>query len=571
VTVSPVLILVLLILTLLVLLFIKWAWIPSSRVPRHRVRHHHLRLRLRLYPGRGHATIAELWLRWGRFAAYCGSGRTRRSLTWWERLAAGPWSYSVFLGRAHHRHGMRAGLEEHLLVLAAPRTGKTGWLGRMVLHYPGPVVSTTTKHDMFALTSGVRAQLGPVHVFNPQQVGNVASTLAWNPIEGCHEPAVAIRRADAFAQSVSQKGVEEGSFWTAKASDVLRAFFCAAALSGGDMRMVGRWALSGSAAEAEAILTAHGSVYEEWAGVLAEMRGEAKKTAATIKMTLSRAVGFMADPALAASCLPGPAGGFDIEAFTRSRGTLYLIAETRGEDSPVAPLFACLTAEIHYTAALTGSRSPSGRLDPPLLMALDEVTQICPVPVPSWLADSGGKGIQLAVVCHGEAQLRERWGKDGARVILDTCGIKMILPGVSDTDTLRMASQLSGQHGNDEAGRFDVLTPAMISQLPPRFALVLRAGMAPVVASLKMVWRDRDYKRARRRGNATAVLSLPLEASAPQPVRVTTTGTARPQAWPAQSSAGQADPEPWLGPRADDRPAAHVPDINPAQFPWTRR
>ena len=89
---------------------------------------------------------------------------------------------------------------------------------------------------------------------------------------------------------------------------------------------------------------------------------------------------------------------------------MYLIAETRGEDSPVAPLFACLASELHYTAALAGSRMPGGRLDPPLLMALDEVTQICPVPVPSWLADSGGKGIQIITVAHGEAQLRTRWG-----------------------------------------------------------------------------------------------------------------------------------------------------------------
>jgi hypothetical protein len=48
------------------------------------------------------------------------------------------------------------------------------------------------------------AQYGPVHVFNPQQVGAVSSTFCWSPIEGCEDPATAIRRADAFA--VSQKG-----------------------------------------------------------------------------------------------------------------------------------------------------------------------------------------------------------------------------------------------------------------------------------------------------------------------------------------------------------------------------
>ena len=119
---------------------------------------------------------------------------------------------------------------------------------------------------------------------------------------------------------------------------------------------------------------------------------------------------------------------------------MYLIAETRGEDSPVAPLFACLASELHYTAALAGSRMPGGRLDPPLLMALDEVTQICPVPVPSWLADSGGKGIQIITVAHGEAQLRTRWGRDGARVIMDTSGAKIWLPGISDPATLDTAS-----------------------------------------------------------------------------------------------------------------------------------
>ena len=72
--------------------------------------------------------------------------------------------------------------------------------------------------------------------------------------------------------------------------------------------------------------------------------------------------------------------------------------------------------EIHYIAALAGSRQPGGRLDPPLLMALDEVTQICPVPVPSWLADSGGKGIQILTVAHGEAQLPGPvGGRRGAR------------------------------------------------------------------------------------------------------------------------------------------------------------
>ena len=123
----------------------------------------------------------------------------------------------MFLGRAHYRHRLHVPLEEHLLVMAPPRTYKTAFLADVILRYPGPVIATTTKPDIYALTSAVRAELGPVHVFNPQYIGGVPSTFCWSPIDGCEDPATAIRRADAFAFAVSQKGVEDGSFWSAKA------------------------------------------------------------------------------------------------------------------------------------------------------------------------------------------------------------------------------------------------------------------------------------------------------------------------------------------------------------------
>ena len=44
---------------------------------------------------------------------------------------------------------------------------------------------------------------------------------------------------------------------------------------------------------------------------------------------MSRALAFMADPALAASVLPAAGGGLDIPAFLRAHGTLYLIADSQ--------------------------------------------------------------------------------------------------------------------------------------------------------------------------------------------------------------------------------------------------
>jgi hypothetical protein len=48
------------------------------------------------------------------------------------------------------------------------------------------VISTTTKHDVFLLTSRIRARVGRVHVFNPQGIGNVPSTRL--PLSGIRVP-----------------------------------------------------------------------------------------------------------------------------------------------------------------------------------------------------------------------------------------------------------------------------------------------------------------------------------------------------------------------------------------------
>ena len=179
-----------------------------------------------------------------------------------------------------------------------------------------------------------------MHVFNPQHIGGVPSTFCWSPVDGCEDPATAIRRADAFAFAVSQKGVEDGTFWSAKASDYLRGYFHAAALAGYDLRAVAAWVSGADPHVPERILAAAGA--RQWALTLAELRCEAHKTAATVRMVMSRALAFMADPDLAACVLPAPGTGFDIPAFLYDAGTVYMIAEAVSEDAPVAPLFAAM-------------------------------------------------------------------------------------------------------------------------------------------------------------------------------------------------------------------------------------
>ena len=144
------------------------------------------------------------------------------------------------------------------------------------------------------------------------------STFRWNPVAGCDDPATAIRRADGFANAVNMSGTEDASFWTAKASD-LPAVPVPRRRAGRRGHAPGRPVGAGQRRAAEDILDQAGA--GQWAAELAELRGEAQKTAATIKMVLSRALGFMTDPALARSVLPAasPAGSTSSAFLAGSR------------------------------------------------------------------------------------------------------------------------------------------------------------------------------------------------------------------------------------------------------------
>jgi hypothetical protein len=283
-----------------------------------------------------------------------------------------------------------------------------------------------------------------------------------------------------------------------------------AALRGGTMDLVHYWALQRAPRDFLQTIPGAGGEAERWGALIGDqMTSTASRTTDTIRYMIASNLGFMVDPVLRRAVTPGP-GMFSPAGFVRDGGTLYLIAESRDErPSPCAGLFAALVIEIYHQATLAAARMPGSRLDAPMLWALDEIAQTCPLPLPSLLADAGGRGIQVMPVVHGVAQLRARWGKDGARTILDACGTKVFLPGSSDPETLEMASRLAGQvagreRGAEQDSRYPVMTEDMIRQLPARrdgtgYAFVLRNGLSPVIGRPPVIWRDRRCKRLARR------------------------------------------------------------------------
>jgi hypothetical protein len=456
---------------------IRWFVFPGRKLPRNRIRAMRNRARLGLRPGPGHATGFECWLRWGRLAAYRRSRQARPSLPAWARYCRTS-EHSYQVGRAYRSHPLLVPSEENAVFLGPPRSRKSGPLARIVLRWRGPVLSTSTKPDVFRRTSGIRSRLGPVHTISPQ-LGGLPSSCGWDPVPGCQDPAVATRRADAFADAIEQKGVESGDWFGRMAGEFLRALFCAAALTGGDLRTVAAWATGFEITTAQEVLRLAGR--DQFAQDLEQMRGEARKTIETIQMSMRSAFAFLGDPQLAACVLPAEGYGLDIPTFLRECGTLYLIARKQGRHAPLAPLYAALAAEVHWQAVQAAGERRNGRLEPPLLMALDEATQICPCPIPDWTGDSSGQGITIITVAHGEAKLAERWGEHGKQAILDTAGVAVYLPGLRDTATLDTASKLPGTpltiSRADGAGSPGSSISPSTRSLRPRWCGPSRAGM----------------------------------------------------------------------------------------------
>jgi len=478
-----------------------------------RVRSIRFRLWLWLRPGRGFASLPELWLRWGRMAAVSYGARSRPGLSLLTRLTRPTTAYAVRLGRAQYGRRLYAAFELHMLILAPPRTDKSGLLADRIIRHPGPVLTTSTRADLYALTSRSRTALGPVYVFNPEGTGGVPSTFAWDLLGVCRDELTAYRMADWLAGAVD--GYGDLAWFEEQGTIAMSGLLLAAAMTGATLAEVYQWTQRRGHERALAALAEHGNP-QLHAAVRALM--EDTRTAASIRTTIARALKWAVIPQLAAA-VDRP-GSFDAREFALEGGTLHLIAGGDGR-SVITPLLRALASYVHYEAGLAGSRTAAGRLDPPLLMALDEVAQVCPVDLAGMLPDSAGKGIRFVAVAHSLAKLEERYGRDGAANIWAISGVKILLRGITEPATLEDVSRVSGTLGDEDDDRVRIVPPDVLRRLPKHSALVINMDLSPVIVRVSRAWKRHGARRP-------APVLLPLqrtgEADVPELAEVPAAG-----------------------------------------------
>jgi type IV secretory pathway TraG/TraD family ATPase VirD4 len=402
--------------------------------------------------------------------------------------------------RAGRRPGaaVYASWEDTVVAFMAPRSGKTtAQAVPFVLSAPGAVIATSNKSDLWAATATLRAAhtSGRVWLFDPQRITYQPQTWWWDLLRGLRTVEDAHRLAGHFVLTVADENRRD--LWGPAAQDLLAALLLAAASSGHTLHDVAEWLNEPAVPTPIELLADVG-----FTAMAASLRGAQNGAAETrdgIYQTGRTAAKAMTDPEIMAWVTPPRRATlpvFDPDDFAASRDTLYLLSKSR---SAAAPLIAALS-DTAMRAAERRAERLGGRLDPPMVVPLDEAANICRIAdLPDLYSHLGSRGITPVTILQSYEQGVTVWGEHGMATLWGAATKKIIGAGVDSPRLARDLATLVGQHdvpirtisyGDGRASesvslrRQDILEPAAIRALPPGTALLLATGIKPALIHL---------------------------------------------------------------------------------------
>lgn len=485
--------------------------------------------------------LAALLVAWQVFervtrTPYDVRGRLPRALS---RRAGHSLGDRPYLGLCRGRLGRRRFAfgtpEDSTALVGTPTVGKTG--GVMIpqgLLWGGAWISTSTLPDVFRATAALRLQLarahgGDVYIYDPMASGLVEGLrpVRWSPLDGCRDQRVAGKRVDSIVGATRvAKGVEDENHWREGAKQILRPYFLAAAhdpVRAGDFAVVREWLDAEAFDEPLAILRGLRTLEgDQWAGQLEGVRGRPEKERGSFFSAAATAIVATSYASVLRSCSTTE---IDPEKFVLTRSTLYVLSAAEDQDI-VAPFNAALIESI---VSATYRLHREGRLDTRLLLGLDELNNIAPLPTLQRIVSQGrGQGVIVTWAAHSRAQLRGRFGAD-ADAIWAATKAKVIFGGSTDDPMLQELERAIGDvktmvhsqsvvAGKWQKTKAEVWRPrlsvAELRRIPSEWALLLYHSEPPYVLRVPIA------KRVRQLWPALLPWEAPSAAPAPAPIRL---------------------------------------------------
>lgn len=394
-----------------------------------------------------------------------------------------------------------AGWEDVVLAVMAPRSGKTTSLAYpAICGAPGAVVATSNKLDVLYTVGHRRVSTGlEPWVFDPQAIARVPQTWWWDPLAGITTLEEAARLAGHF---VRKEDDVKDPIWPMSASELLTALFLAANLTGATITQVYKWLCDPHDPTPHAALEDAG--FDVIAMSYRSMTALPVETRGSVYFTARAGTACLLNPQITSWVTPPPRSmpRLDPDLFVESRGTVYLLSKDSGGSA--APLVAALTDRI-MRAGERRAEARGGRLDPPLIVVLDEAASVAPIrDLPKRYSHLGSRGILPITILQSIPQGEAVWGRTGMAELQSAATIKLFGAGIDDEETASRISRLVGEHAvavvSVSTGRGGsrstslthrpVLTPAQVRALPKGSALLLASGAPVVLLRLSPYYRD---------------------------------------------------------------------------------
>lgn len=459
---------------------------------------------------RGFAKSREVYTALGKKAAVSATGKVRPTIPKDERT---PEQGNFPLGEAESVPCWIS-LEESVLLIGPPRSGKgVNYVINVINDAPGPVITTSSRADNYMATAPLRAKKGPVILFDPQGLTGKGTTMKWSPITGCDNPMTANQRATSLIGAAGLSADGNNSEWRAPGITVMQCLLHAAALAGESVDTLMRWGQNPTEArKAVEILHAEeatGRAAVGWWSALEGVIMDDPKMRGNKWFGVTNAVSGLAVGSVRDALTPvSQAETFDIDAFIRDSGTLYIMG-TKSGGSSAGPFLIAMMDAITERAREIAAKRPGNRLDPPMALVLDEIANIAD----AWdglvqlMADGGGVGIAAMPVLQSMAQARNNWGEQAASAIFDAATVKLQLGGGSNTQDLEVLQTLAGPREviqssrtrqsdgssvSDQTQTKDVINRSELRRLPFSWSILYFRNRRPILMKLKPYFERSD-------------------------------------------------------------------------------
>jgi type IV secretion system protein VirD4 len=332
-----------------------------------------------------------------------------------------------------------SGSERSTLVLGASRSGKTSSLIiPNLLMTNRSCVITSTKADVVETMANARHD-GATLLFDPS--GTVATPrgvqrIGYSPVRQSLSWDGAVLATRSLLDVARRGRLERGDdHWTERAGALVAPLLHATALRN---ESLGQLASRVDERHAPDVVDELRERYGDHHPAVTLLRGVLATEERERSGIWSTASGLFAGVRTDAARRAAREAPLDVDQFLAGPHQLHVVAPSRHQAVTI-PLVVGLTEEIVHA---TYDRHAHGAR---LLLALDELANVAPLPrLASIVSEGGGQGVLTLACLQDLSQARSRWGTaaDGFLSLFPTT---VVLPGIADRATLELLSQLAGR------------------------------------------------------------------------------------------------------------------------------